>query len=223
MQGTVVAVHSGGLYRVQCDAGHEVLAQLSGRMRRFRIKVVPGDRVTVGVSPVRSRSRHHHVPRAVDPRIYVRRSQYPSFPSRRGRRRWRRRCQSRPCSATTAAAGAEPPEDGNPLRLLRAPRRPADGRHHRLRPEAWCPDCAFYKVRRIPKKRAPQDSVRISSGTDSGLWSRDLSPATASSSLIPKTPCASSTHSPSGESCWYARQCGFASTDCPIFSSVIAR
>src|SRR5579864_5149563 len=31
MQGTVVAVHSGGLYRVQCDAGHEVLAQLSGR------------------------------------------------------------------------------------------------------------------------------------------------------------------------------------------------
>ena len=27
------------------------LAQLSGRMRRFRIKVVPGDRVTVGVSP----------------------------------------------------------------------------------------------------------------------------------------------------------------------------
>ena len=51
VQGTVMAVHSGGLYRVQCDAGHEVLAQLSGRMRRFRIKVVPGDRVTVGVSP----------------------------------------------------------------------------------------------------------------------------------------------------------------------------
>jgi translation initiation factor IF-1 len=51
MQGTVVAVHSGGLYRVQTESGHEVLAQLSGRMRRFRIKVVPGDRVTVGVSP----------------------------------------------------------------------------------------------------------------------------------------------------------------------------
>ena len=51
VQGTVVAVHSGGIYRVQCDSGQEVLAQLSGRMRRFRIKVVPGDRVTVGVSP----------------------------------------------------------------------------------------------------------------------------------------------------------------------------
>jgi translation initiation factor IF-1 len=51
MQGKVKAVHSGGLYRVECEAGHEVLAQLSGRMRRFRIKVVPGDNVTVSVSP----------------------------------------------------------------------------------------------------------------------------------------------------------------------------
>jgi translation initiation factor IF-1 len=51
VQGTVIAVHSGGIYRVQADSGQEVLAQLSGRMRRFRIKVVPGDRVTVGVSP----------------------------------------------------------------------------------------------------------------------------------------------------------------------------
>ena len=51
VQGIVTAVHSGGLYRIECDAGHEVLAQLSGRMRRFRIKVVPGDRVTVGISP----------------------------------------------------------------------------------------------------------------------------------------------------------------------------
>ena len=51
LHGVVVAVHSGGLYRVKIDAGHEMLAQLSGRMRRFHIKVVPGDRVTVGVSP----------------------------------------------------------------------------------------------------------------------------------------------------------------------------
>ena len=51
IQGTVTAVHSGGLYRVQSDAGLELLAKISGRMRRFRIKVVPGDRVKVGVSP----------------------------------------------------------------------------------------------------------------------------------------------------------------------------
>ena len=49
VEGVVVAVHKGGLYRVQCDQGHEVLAQLSGQMRRFHI--VPGDRVTVGLSP----------------------------------------------------------------------------------------------------------------------------------------------------------------------------
>ncbi len=51
VQGTVVAVHGGGIYRVQSDAGYDILAQLSGRMRRNRIRVVPGDRVTVGVSP----------------------------------------------------------------------------------------------------------------------------------------------------------------------------
>lgn len=51
VQGTVTAIHGGGLYRVQADAGHEMLAQLSGRMRRFHIKVVTGDRVTVSVSP----------------------------------------------------------------------------------------------------------------------------------------------------------------------------
>ncbi len=51
LQATVIAVHSGGLYRVRCDASHEVLTQLSGHMRRLHIKVVPGDRVTVGLSP----------------------------------------------------------------------------------------------------------------------------------------------------------------------------
>jgi translation initiation factor IF-1 len=65
MQGTVVAVHSGGLYRVQCDAGHEVLAQLSGRMRRFRIKVVPGDRVNRRRLALRSGPGHHHLPRTL--------------------------------------------------------------------------------------------------------------------------------------------------------------
>ena len=51
IQGKVTAVHSGGIYRVECEGGNEVLAQLSGRIRRFRIKGVPGDRVNVGVSP----------------------------------------------------------------------------------------------------------------------------------------------------------------------------
>jgi translation initiation factor IF-1 len=35
LHGVVVAVHSGGLYRVKCDAGHEMLAQLSACVTRF--------------------------------------------------------------------------------------------------------------------------------------------------------------------------------------------
>ncbi len=49
--GTVDKILGGGRYRVVLDAGPQVTAQLSGRMRRFRIRVIPGDRVQVGVSP----------------------------------------------------------------------------------------------------------------------------------------------------------------------------
>ena len=51
LEGEVVLVAAGGNFRVKCDGGHEVLAQLAGRMRRNRIRVVLGDRVTVAVSP----------------------------------------------------------------------------------------------------------------------------------------------------------------------------
>jgi translation initiation factor IF-1 len=39
------------MFRVQLDNGHEVLGHLAGKMRRFRIRVLPGDRVRVEVSP----------------------------------------------------------------------------------------------------------------------------------------------------------------------------
>jgi translation initiation factor IF-1 len=39
------------MYRVRLDNGHETLAYLSGRMRRFRIRIAPGDRVRVELSP----------------------------------------------------------------------------------------------------------------------------------------------------------------------------
>ena len=39
------------LVRVKLDNDHEVLAHLAGKMRRFRIRVNPGDRVRVEVSP----------------------------------------------------------------------------------------------------------------------------------------------------------------------------
>src|SRR3954462_12086572 len=38
-------------FRVQLDNGHEVLAHLAGKMRRYRIRVLPGDRVRVELSP----------------------------------------------------------------------------------------------------------------------------------------------------------------------------
>lgn len=51
MSGTVTNVMVGGNFEVVTDEGHKILARLSGRMRRFRIRVVLGDKVKVGVSP----------------------------------------------------------------------------------------------------------------------------------------------------------------------------
>ncbi len=42
---------SGGMYRVKIDQGPVVLAYASGRMKRFRIRITPGDRVKVELSP----------------------------------------------------------------------------------------------------------------------------------------------------------------------------
>lgn len=50
-EGKVIEVLTGGLFRVEVDEDHIVLAHLAGKMRRFRIKVVLGDKVTVAVSP----------------------------------------------------------------------------------------------------------------------------------------------------------------------------
>ncbi|MBK9031908.1 MAG: translation initiation factor IF-1 [Kofleriaceae bacterium] len=52
LEGEVVLIAKGGNFRVKLDAGgHEVLAKLAGKVRRHRIRVVLGDRVTVAVSP----------------------------------------------------------------------------------------------------------------------------------------------------------------------------
>jgi translation initiation factor IF-1 len=51
MEGKVAEVLIGGNFRIDVQGGHSVLAQLAGRMRRNRIRVVLGDQVTVAVSP----------------------------------------------------------------------------------------------------------------------------------------------------------------------------
>jgi translation initiation factor IF-1 len=50
-EGTVTDVHRGGLMRVVLGNGHEVLARPAGKMMLNRIRCLPGDRVTVELSP----------------------------------------------------------------------------------------------------------------------------------------------------------------------------
>lgn len=49
--GTVVEALPNAMFRVELDTGQQVLAYLSGRMRRYYIKVLLGDRVKVELSP----------------------------------------------------------------------------------------------------------------------------------------------------------------------------
>lgn len=51
LEGTVVEALPGTQFRVELDNGHEVLAYLSGKMRRYYIRILLGDRVRVEVSP----------------------------------------------------------------------------------------------------------------------------------------------------------------------------
>jgi translation initiation factor IF-1 len=50
-EGTVTEVLPDGNYRVTLDNDHQVLAYVSGKMRKFRIRTGVGDRVVVEVSP----------------------------------------------------------------------------------------------------------------------------------------------------------------------------
>jgi translation initiation factor IF-1 len=49
--GVVTEALPNAMFRVKCDNDLEVLATISGRMRQYYIKILPGDRVTVEVSP----------------------------------------------------------------------------------------------------------------------------------------------------------------------------
>ncbi|MDY6910996.1 MAG: translation initiation factor IF-1 [Chloroflexota bacterium] len=51
VEGTVVEPLTNGMFRVELPNGHLVLAHASGKMRRYFIKVVRGDRVLVELSP----------------------------------------------------------------------------------------------------------------------------------------------------------------------------
>jgi len=50
-QGEVLDLRPGATFVVRLDNGHEILAHLSGKMRMFKIKILPGDRVKLELSP----------------------------------------------------------------------------------------------------------------------------------------------------------------------------
>ena len=51
VEGTIIEALPGTQFRVRLENGHEVLAYLSGRMRKFYIRILLGDHVRVEMSP----------------------------------------------------------------------------------------------------------------------------------------------------------------------------
>ena len=51
VQGTIAETLPNAMFRVQLENGHRVLAHISGKMRMHFIKILPGDKVTVELSP----------------------------------------------------------------------------------------------------------------------------------------------------------------------------
>lgn len=51
IEGTVTEVLRNSRYRVELENGHEISAYTAGKMRKFRIRVVTGDKVSIEMSP----------------------------------------------------------------------------------------------------------------------------------------------------------------------------
>ena len=51
MEGEVSEALPNTMFRVTLDNGHEALGYTAGKMRRYRIKILPGDRIKIELSP----------------------------------------------------------------------------------------------------------------------------------------------------------------------------
>jgi len=51
VEGTVKETLPNAMFRVELENGHRILAHISGKMRMHYIKILPGDRVTLELSP----------------------------------------------------------------------------------------------------------------------------------------------------------------------------
>ena len=60
LEGKVTVSLPNAMFRVELDNGHDVLAHISGKMRMHYIRILPGDRVQVELTPYDlSRGAHH--------------------------------------------------------------------------------------------------------------------------------------------------------------------
>ena len=51
IDGTILETLPNAMFRVELESGHKILAHISGKMRMHFIKILPGDKVTVELSP----------------------------------------------------------------------------------------------------------------------------------------------------------------------------
>ena len=51
VEGTITEALPSAMFRVELENGHEVLAHVAGKMRKHYIRIVPGDTVTVELTP----------------------------------------------------------------------------------------------------------------------------------------------------------------------------
>ena len=51
IEGTVTEALPNAMFKVELANGHEILAHVSGKIRMHYIRILPGDRVTVEISP----------------------------------------------------------------------------------------------------------------------------------------------------------------------------
>ncbi len=51
LEGTVIDTLPNAMFKVELENGHEILAHVSGKIRMHYIRILPGDKVTVEMSP----------------------------------------------------------------------------------------------------------------------------------------------------------------------------
>jgi len=70
VEGEVVESFRSGMYRIALENGHETLGYTSGKMRRYRIRINPGDHVKVELSPYDLTRGPHRLPQQVATRYF---------------------------------------------------------------------------------------------------------------------------------------------------------